>query len=221
VSLKLPKALLKNEQERLEKLTELEKAARAKGYTCVVGVDEAGRGPLAGPVVAAACFIPAGIFFPGINDSKLLLPAKRKALFAQLTNHESVVYGIGIVEHTVIDQINILQATLQAMREAVQNLPMQPDCVLVDGNRVFTNSIYSEAVIKGDGRSQLIAAASILAKETRDQIMLEWHQKYPEYGFDEHKGYGTERHRDVLAKYGPSPIHRRSFNAFKEETLNV
>jgi ribonuclease HII len=217
VSPKPSKALLKSERKRLEKLTELEKAARSKGYKCVVGVDEAGRGPLAGPVVAAACFIPEGLFFPGINDSKLLLPNKRKAIYTQLLCHENVCYGIGVIENEVIDEINIFQAAMRAMREAVKQLPMQPDCLLVDGNHVFSDSIYSEAIIKGDSRSQMIAAASIIAKETRDKIMIEWHEKYPEYGFDEHKGYSTEKHRESLVKYGPCPIHRRSFATCKEE----
>lgn len=217
--LKLSKTLPKNERERLTKLTELESAARAKGYRCIAGVDEAGRGPLAGPVVAAACSIPGKLYFPGINDSKLLLPKKRKILFEQLVGHEGVHYGVGVIEHNVIDQINILQATLEAMRAAVKQLPVQPDCLLVDGVHVFLESVYSEPIIKGDSRSQMIAAASIIAKETRDQIMIEYHKQYPEYGFDEHKGYGTEKHRKALAKYGPCPIHRRSFSSVEQLTL--
>jgi ribonuclease HII len=210
-SQKRSKASPQSEQARLEKLTELERAAWAKGFKCVVGVDEAGRGPLAGPVVAAACAIPEGVYFPGINDSKLLLPNKRKALFEQLQGHQGVRFGLGIVEAAVIDEINILQAALQAMRQAVAKLPLQPDCLLVDGDRTFLKTIYSEAIIKGDSRSQMIAAASIIAKETRDQIMVQLHEKFPEYGFNEHKGYGTEKHRAALAKYGPCPVHRCSF----------
>ena len=217
-SQKQSKALHKSEKERLEKLTELENGARAKGYKWVVGVDEAGRGPLAGPVVAAACYIPEGLFFPGINDSKLLLPTKRKMLFAQLKAHADVRFGIGIIESSMIDQINILQAAMQAMREAVQKLPLKPDCLLVDGDRIFTDQIYSEAIVKGDSRSQMIAAASIIAKETRDEIMVQLHQYYPQYGFDEHKGYGTEKHRAALAKYGPCPIHRHSFCSLPRAT---
>lgn len=209
--LKPPKALPKHEIERLIKLTELETAARAKGYKCIAGVDEAGRGPLAGPVVAAACVIEDRIFFPGINDSKQLLPIKRREIFAQLLGHPGVVYGVGIVEHTEIDRINILQATFEAMRAAVKKLPVEPDCVLVDGSHTFLQTVYSEAIIKGDSRSQVIAAASIIAKETRDQLMMEYHKRYPEYSFDEHKGYATEKHRAALAKYGPCPIHRKSF----------
>jgi ribonuclease HII len=220
VSLKPTKPPPKCELRRLEKLTELETAARAKGYRCIAGVDEAGRGPLAGPVVAAACSIPQGLYFPGINDSKLLLPKKRKTLFEQITGHKKVHYGVGIVEHSVIDRINILQAALEAMRSAVKQLPVQPDCLLVDGAHCFTESIYSEPVIKGDSRSQMIAAASIIAKEMRDRIMVEYHKRYPEYGFDEHKGYPTEKHRKALAKYGPCPIHRLTFSSVSQLTLS-
>jgi ribonuclease HII len=211
VPLKQPQTLPKSEQQRLAKLTEFETKARAEGYQRIVGVDEVGRGSLAGPVVAAACSILEGLFFPGINDSKLLLPKKRKVLFSQLSQHPGVCYGIGIVDHTVIDQINILQATLEAMRAAVRQLPLQPDYLLVDGIHSFMEEIYSEPIIKGDSRSQTIAAASILAKETRDAIMVEYHQLYPQYNFDENKGYATETHRKALSLYGPCPIHRLTF----------
>jgi ribonuclease HII len=217
VSLKPPKALPKSEIERLKKLTELEGAARAKGYKSIAGVDEAGRGPLAGPVVAAACMIQEGLYFPGINDSKLLLPKRRRALFEELIAHEGVHYAVGVVENRQIDEINILQATLEAMRIAVKKMAVALDCLLVDGNHLFLESIYSEAIVKGDSRSQMIAAASIIAKERRDQIMMEYHHHYPEYGFDEHKGYATEKHREALAKYGPCPIHRRSFSSVLQE----
>lgn len=206
------KALPKSEQERLSKLVEFETEAMAKGYKRIAGIDEAGRGPLAGPVVAAACILPEGCFFPGINDSKQLSSKAREDLYLQLISHPDIEYGLGVVDHNVIDTLNIFQATLQAMREAVQQLKQQPDYLLVDGMTLLFKKIPSERIVKGDCRSQSIAAASIIAKERRDQIMRDYHQKYPEYGFDRHKGYGTERHRKALAEYGPCPIHRRSFN---------
>lgn len=208
---KQSKALPKSELKRLKKLTELESANRSKGYQYLAGVDEAGRGPLAGPVVAAACCILEGVYFPGINDSKLLTPKVRKSLFEQLLTHDGVSYGIGIVEPAQIDRINILRASLEAMRIAISRLPFRPDCLLVDGLHSPTDEIYTLPIVKGDSLSQMIAAASIIAKETRDQIMIEYHSQYPEYGFADHKGYATSEHCLALAKYGPCPIHRRSF----------
>ncbi|MFC2049182.1 ribonuclease HII [Chlamydiota bacterium] len=209
------KALPKSERARLKRLTLLESQARLNGYRCVAGVDEAGRGPLAGPVFAAACAIPAGIFFPGINDSKLLSAPKRQALFELITTHPAVAYGISSVDHETIDRINIHQASLEAMRGAVAalagKLKEKPDYVLVDGVNLTLSGIVTERVIHGDHLSQMIAAASIVAKQTRDQLMTQFHSQYPEYGFDEHKGYGTPRHMAALEKYGPCPIHRRSF----------
>lgn len=210
--LKTPQAFSKSEKRRLEKLTEPETLARSKGYRCVAGVDEAGRGPLAGPVLAAACTIRAGLFFAHINDSKLLTPKKRKILFEQLTAHEGVQFGVGRIDQDEIDKINIYQATLVAMRLAVAQLQEQPDVVLVDGMHLTIDGIHAERIVKGDQLSQMIAAASIIAKESRDQIMIQYHETYPEYGFDEHKGYGTEKHRAALHKYGPCPLHRRTFH---------
>lgn len=181
------KALPKSEQKRLLKLVEFETRLRKQGFRRIAGVDEAGRGPLAGPVVAAACVIGERHFFPGINDSKLVPPPKRKALFQQLIAHPDVFYGIGSVDVAIIDKINILQATLQAMRQAIANLPLPPDYLLLDGVELAVDDIPFEKVIKGDTRSQSIAGASIIAKETRDQLMVEYHQIYPEYGFDQHK----------------------------------
>lgn len=213
-------ALPKGELKRLKALTALEAEVRSKGFRSIAGVDEAGRGPLAGPVVAAACSIPEGVFFPGINDSKLLTALKRETLYHQITSHPAVHFGIGVVDHVAIDRINILQATFQAMREAVAQMTVEPDYLLVDGQHTFTDKIPSLAVIKGDLRSHMIAAASILAKHRRDQIMIEYDALYPDYGFAAHKGYATEQHRLALAKYGPSPIHRLTFNAiFNEEIL--
>lgn len=205
--------LLKSEEKRLLKLIVLEEQARIKGFSQIAGVDEAGRGPLAGPVVAAACLFRHFKLFEGINDSKLLTPARRKALFEELTSDPSIQFGIGVVDHAVIDEINILQASLRAMREAVKALPQPPDYLLIDGNiPLKMDSVTEETVVKGDQRSQLIAAASILAKETRDRMMVDYHFKYPHYGFDQHKGYATEKHREAIKKYGLSPIHRRSFS---------
>lgn len=215
------KPLSQSEQQRLLTMTVIEAEARKKGFRLIAGVDEAGRGPLAGPVVAAACSIPEGIYFPGINDSKLLLAAHRETLYHQITSHPAVHFGIGIVDHVAIDRINILQATFQAMREAVSQMRETPDCLLVDGPHTFTNEIPSQAVIKGDRRCQMIAAASIIAKHQRDQIMIAYDAEYPQYGFAAHKGYGTERHRVALAKYGPSPIHRLTFHScVREESFS-
>lgn len=207
-----PKQCPKSEKKRLLKLVELEQKARSLGYSCIAGVDEAGRGPLAGPVVAVACVLSHELFFPGINDSKLVPPAAREALYHSLTTHPEVHYAIGVSEVSVIDEINILQATLKAMREAVSNLQISPDYLLVDGEKLVTErGIPAEKVIKGDQKSQSIAAASIIAKVVRDKMMQGYHLLFPEYGFNEHKGYGTEKHRQALKRYGPCAIHRKQF----------
>lgn len=210
------KRLPKNEEKRLLELVKLEKKIAAKGFRLICGVDEAGRGPLAGPVVAAACILKKAHLFNGINDSKLLTSLKRKSLFETITTHPELLFGIGIVDADVIDKINILQATLLAMRKAVLALPEKPDYLLVDGNiGIEMKSIQVETIIKGDQRSQLIAASSIIAKEKRDELMAFYHQLYPQYGFNENKGYGTEAHRNALDKYGPCPIHRKTFSPVK------
>ncbi|NGX53751.1 MAG: Ribonuclease HII [Chlamydiae bacterium] len=200
-----------NEKKRLKKLVKFETEARKRGFERIAGVDEAGRGPLAGPVVAAACLISRGLFFEGINDSKLLTEKRRKALFLQITGHPNVQYGVGIVEPKVIDEINIYQATILAMHQAVEDLPELPDFLLVDAMPLAFRKLPGEIIIKGDMRSQSIAAASIIAKETRDEIMIEYHNRYPQYGFDQHKGYGTVKHKKALEEHGPCPIHRFSF----------
>jgi len=205
------KQLLKSEQERLLELVKLEREALSQGFSSIAGIDEAGRGPLAGPVVAAACIFKKQLFFPGINDSKLLSAKKREQLFLQLTENENVLYGVGIVSHTIIDEINIFQATVRAMHEAVANLAEKPDFLLVDGLQL-KSEIPSLKVIRGDRLSQIIAAASIIAKTVRDRLMLAYHEEYPEYGFDAHKGYGTQKHREAVEKHGLCPIHRRSFS---------
>ncbi len=187
-----------------------EKYLRTQGYCQIAGVDEAGRGPLAGPVVAAACIIEEDLIFDGIDDSKKLTAKKREQLFAQII--DQTTYGIGIVDHNKIDEINILRATHLAMRRAIDALPLPPDFILVDGHPVHFQKTASVGVIKGDSLEQLIAAASILAKVTRDRIMLHYHELYPEYDFASHKGYGTLKHKEALYKYGRCPIHRISFS---------
>jgi ribonuclease HII len=205
------------ELQRLHDLTIFERAARQQGYKQIAGIDEAGRGPLAGPVVAAACIIPEGVFLPGVDDSKKLTPQKRQALFELIKGDTRIQFGVGIVSHTIIDAINIYQAAMEAMRIAVANLPMRPDYLLVDGLKL-DYPIPSQKIIKGDQLSQSIAAASIIAKETRDKIMLEYHQEWPYYGFNKHKGYATAFHRDALREHGPCTIHRLSFEWRKVES---
>ena len=187
-----------------------EQAAAALGALTVCGIDEAGRGPLAGPVYAAAGVLPDGLLIEGLNDSKKLTPKKRDVLF-DIIKEEAVEYGIGIATPEEIDSLNILQATFLAMNRAVQELATPPDFALVDGNRDPELGIPTETVIKGDSLSMSIAAASILAKVSRDRYMLEMAEKYPEYHFEKHKGYGTKLHYETLAEYGPSPIHRKTF----------
>lgn len=187
----------------------------------IAGIDEAGRGPLAGPVVASACIIPDGIYFPGVNDSKKLLPLKRKLLFEQITSNSQVIYGIGIVSPERIDKINIYRATIQAMLEAVEKLGRQPDYLLVDGLKLPHPTLPSQKIIKGDAKSQSISAASIIAKETRDQLMRGYHLEWPLYGFDEHKGYATSKHLLAIEQHGPCPIHRKTFSPFGNPSVAV
>lgn len=203
------------EKSRLSELQVYEQEARKAGYQLIAGVDEAGRGPLAGPVVACACIIPQNILIVGVDDSKKLLPKKRQQLFQTLTAHQEIIYGIGIIEHDEIDRVNIYQATILAMKQAVEALKQQPDYLLIDGLGLPQYAIPNKKVIGGDSSSYLIAAASIIAKETRDRIMEDCHAKWPEYGFNKHKGYGTQFHRDAIEKYGACPIHRLSFEPLK------
>ena len=185
------------------------------GFTRIAGVDEVGRGPLAGPVVACACILPKGVVFHGIKDSKALDPNERKRLADFLTNHKDVHFSVGVISSEKIDEINILQATLLAMKEALDTLDVEPDFILVDGRDLPPTSIAKCAVIKGDMVSQSIAAASIIAKVLRDELMDEYHRQYPEYGFDKHKGYGTELHRQAIEAHGACPIHRKTFGQVK------
>lgn len=195
-------------------LLQTESEKRALGYRYIAGLDEVGRGPLAGPVVAAACIIPESIVL-NVDDSKKLSPERREKLYAQIVSLKEIDYGIGIIENSVIDTINILQATLAAMRLALAELKQKPDFLLVDGLHLPTHDIPGEGLVKGDSRVQAIAAASILAKVTRDRLMQEYHLKWPEYRFDLHKGYGTSIHLQALASHGPCPIHRLTFQPLR------
>lgn len=191
-------------------MTEIENGLYSKGFKLIAGVDEAGRGPLAGPVCAAAVILPQGVRIEGVNDSKKLTEKKREALFDIICN-TAVAYAIEFVSPTVIDEINIRQATSLAMHNAVQNLDRKADYIIIDGNDGIPFDTPYEYIIKGDARSQTIAAASILAKVSRDRLMRELDREYPEYGFAKHKGYGTKAHMEAIQKYGVSEVHRKTF----------
>ena len=191
-------------------LWEIENSHFANGVEIICGVDEAGRGPLAGPVCAAAVILPRGLEIPGLNDSKKLTDKKRRELMP-LIKQQAIAYGIGFATHEEIDQINILQATFLAMERAMAELKIRPELALIDGNRQKDFGINVETVIKGDSRSANIAAASVLAKVTRDDYMEAMELEYPGYGFAVHKGYGTKAHYQALRALGPCPIHRMSF----------
>lgn len=209
------------EWQRLYELNQYEDDARSKGFEAVAGVDEAGRGPLAGPVVAAACMIPKGVYFPYINDSKQISPQLRETLFEQITEDPRVAYGIGLIYPEEIDNINIYQATVQAMFMAISKLSKEPDFLLIDGMKLPHPTISCLKIIGGDGLSQSIAAASIIAKVTRDRLMVKCHERWPQYGFEQHKGYGTPQHLEALSIHGPCEIHRRSFEPIKSMVLNL
>ena len=189
---------------------EFEHKYEQAGYRAICGVDEAGRGPLAGPVCAAAVILPMDIEIPGLNDSKKLSDKKRRELFPIICD-KAVAYGIAFADHSEIDEINILQATYLAMERAISKLSVKADFALIDGNRAKDFGLPLETVVGGDGRSASIAAASVLAKVTRDDYMLEMAKTYPQYGFEIHKGYGTKAHYEALTEHGPCPIHRLSF----------
>ena len=191
-------------------LWQIERDAYAGGFDLICGVDEAGRGPLAGPVCAAAVILPRGLEIPGLNDSKKLTDKKRRELYDVIVS-EAEVYGIAFATEQEIDEINILQATFLAMERAVSQLSVRPDLALVDGNRAPKLSLPVKTVVKGDSLSANIAAASILAKVTRDCLLEELDTQYPAYGFAVHKGYGTKRHYEALREFGPCPVHRMSF----------
>ena len=191
-------------------LWEIERGLIARGITPICGVDEAGRGPLAGPVCAAAVILPPELEIPGLNDSKKLTDKKRRALY-DIIVAEAVSYGITMASEQEIDKINILQATFNAMERAMEQLTVRPALALIDGNRERPFPVPVQTVIKGDSLSANIAAASILAKVTRDRYMEEMAERYPQYGFEIHKGYGTKAHYAALTEHGPCPIHRRTF----------
>lgn len=193
----------------------IEKEIYDLGFSLPVGIDEAGRGPLAGPVVAAAVHIPLGIHIADVNDSKLLSPKKREELFEEISLHALI--GVGTVSPAEIDEINIFQATFLAMKRALDHLSAMPDFLLIDGKFALPGiTTPQKALVKGDSRCYVVACASIIAKVTRDRIMVKYDSQYPEYGFAQHKGYPTKAHKKAIAKYGPTPIHRCSFCGVKE-----
>lgn len=196
------------EIQRVKAMYEFDSTYRDKGVIC--GVDEAGRGPLAGPVYAAAVILAPDTFIEGINDSKKLTEKRREALFDEICE-KAAAYNIYSVDEKRIDEINILNATYEAMNGAVSGLNIKPDFALIDGNRIKNMSVACETVIKGDAKSASIAAASILAKVSRDRFICEMAEKYPEYGFEKHKGYGTKAHSEAILKYGACEIHRKTF----------
>ena len=199
------------EEQRLIKLKQIDKEFFNMGKKYVCGIDEAGRGPLAGPVVIASVILPEDSMIEGVNDSKKVTEKRREKLYDQILQ-EAISYGIGIIDQEEIDKINILQATKKGLTEALKSMNKKPDVILVDAlTGIDTLGIPYKSIIKGDATSYSIAAASIVAKVTRDRIMREWDKVYPEYGFERHKGYGTAKHIQAIKEYGVCPIHRRSF----------
>ena len=199
------------EEERLLNLKQIEKEYYSRNIEYIAGIDEAGRGPLAGPVVVASVIMPKDSMIEGVNDSKKVSEKKREKLY-DLILEEAISYGIGIIYQDEIDEINILQATKKGLTNAIEQMKIKPDLILVDAlNGINTLGIPYQSIIKGDAKCYSISAASIIAKVTRDRIMREWDAVYPEYGFSSHKGYGTAKHIAALKEYGPCPLHRISF----------
>ena len=198
------------EKERLIRMTEYERKCYEKGYKLIAGVDEVGRGPLAGPVVAAAVILGEGVLIPGVNDSKKLSEEKREYLYEEIKS-KALCWSIGIVDEKVIDEINILNAACLAMKKALDGLSERPDYILLDAVTLKDVDIPQKGIIKGDALSLSIAAASIIAKVERDRIVSAYDEQYPHFGFSKHKGYGTKEHIECIKKYGLLPIHRRSF----------
>lgn len=198
------------EEERLKHMLEIEDSLYQKGYKLVCGVDEAGRGPLCGPVVAAAVILNKDDMLEGVNDSKKLSEKKRECLY-DVIMQKAIAVGVGMSDVDIIEKVNILNATKLAMKQAIKNLKIKPDYVLIDGNQMIDIDIDAQTVVSGDAKSESIAAASIIAKVTRDRLLIEYDKKYPEYGFAKHKGYGTKAHIEAIKKYGLTPIHRASF----------
>ena len=205
----------KRERERLDGLLYYERILRSFGYCSIAGVDEAGRGPLAGPVVASAVVLPDSVWLPGLRDSKLLSASQRENLYPHIVSCASAV-GTGIVDHDMIDKINVLNATRLAMQKAVLSLLPPPDYLLVDALRLTQLPIDQTGIVHGDRLSLSIAAASVVAKVTRDRIMVRYHHQYPEYNFLSHKGYGTEEHLKKIRELGACPIHRKTFKGVVE-----
>ena len=200
-----------NEEQRLIKLKEIEEEMYNSNVKCICGIDEAGRGPLAGPVVIAAAIMPRYSMIEGVNDSKKVSEKKREALYETIIN-EAISYGVGIIEPKEIDRINILNATKEGLTMAVKELAVRPDLIIVDAlTKIDTDGIPYKSIVKGDAKCYSISAASIIAKVTRDRIMRQWDEIYPQYGFAKHKGYGTAEHIAAIKKYGLCPIHRLSF----------
>lgn len=208
------------EAKRLEHLLVEEKKLWQNGYLHIAGIDEAGRGPLAGPVVAAACILPAKFELQGLNDSKQLTESKRERLFQEI-KEQALGFAVGSAEPAEIDALNILQATKLAMKRAVENLRVRPHFLLIDALELSSIKIPQRGIIGGDALCASIAAASVLAKVSRDHWMKELHELYPEYGFDRNKGYGTKEHLDALRCFGPCPLHRRSFAPVRQEEIIV
>lgn len=211
---KKKKAEEKALEEQFKEMSQFEKVLYKRGFKCIAGVDEVGRGPLAGPVVAAAVILPHNAYLPGLNDSKKLSEQKREELFQQITDC-AISIGIGIIPSQVIDDVNIYQATKQAMKKALLGLSVKPDHLLVDAMEIPMD-IPQTSIIKGDAKSVSIAASSIIAKVTRDRLMVRLGHDYPQYGFEKHMGYGTAYHLDALKKYGVTSEHRRSFAPIRE-----
>ena len=202
--------MTEKEQLRLDKMLEYERALYAKGYEFICGIDEAGRGPLCGPVVAAAVILKKDDHIEGVNDSKKLSEKKRESLFETI-KERAVAWSVGIVDEETIDNINILEATRLAMKKAVEGLKQKPEYALVDAEKKVPIDVPYSPIIKGDALSESIAAASIIAKVTRDHMIIELDKEYPEYGFAKNKGYGTKEHTEAIKKYGLSKAHRKSF----------
>jgi len=196
-----------------------ETACHARGLSWIAGVDEAGRGPLAGPVAAAAVILPRGFTCPGLDDSKKISAARRDALFEKITTDPAIIWAVATADHEEIDRINILRATHLAMRRAMETLRQKPDFCLIDGLPVRDFPFPHEAIVKGDGISLSIAAASIIAKVTRDRIMSEIDREFPQFGFAKHQGYGTKMHLEALRTHGPCRHHRRSFQPVAQLSL--
>lgn len=200
-----------DEEQRIKDMFIYEQELHNSGYINVAGVDEAGRGPLCGPVVAAAVILPDNLYIEGINDSKKLSEKKREKIYEEIVSNKDILYGIGISDVDVIESENILNATKLAMVQAINNIRTKPDYVIIDGNQNINIDIPSQTLVSGDSKSASIAAASIIAKVTRDRMMQEYDKEYPEYNFGKHKGYGTKVHIEAIQKYGLCNIHRPSF----------